>query len=314
MSRYSIDIRHLRYFIAIAEAGSFTRAANHLHIAQPALSQHVRNLEQSFGTQLLDRTARGVDLTADGRKLLAHARRVVEEMDRLVDAVSPGKPTGDVMLGLPIPVSPLITQPLLTTIQRDFGGITLHIREAMSAYLAEWLIDGRIDAAVLFSNQELPHIDTHEVCEETLYVVGPPGAFSPGETIPFHSLPRYPLIMSHPENGLRSLVPSTTQRLGVEYTIKFEIDVITEMKRFVAAGKGYTVLAPVAFYEDLVAGRLSAAPIVEPEIVRTWTMATRRHSRPNAACKAAMDLTEAVLVERTGMVKKAVSDYAGALH
>lgn len=314
MSRYSIDIRHLRYFIAIAEAGSFTRAAALLHIAQPALSQHVRNLEQGFGVQLLDRTARGVELTGDGKKLLLHARRVIEEMDRLVDAVSAGPPEGEVMLGLPIPLSPLITQPLLTTMQRDFGDVTLHIREAMSAYLAEWLIDGRIDAAVLFSNQELAHIDTHEVCDETLYIVGPPGAFAPGETVPFRTLPRYPLIMSHPENGLRSLVHSTAQRLGVAYTIKFEIDVITEMKRFVAAGKGYTVLAPVAFYEELVAGRLSAAPIVEPEIVRTWTMATRRHSRPNAACKAAMNLTEAVLIERTGMVKKAISAYAGALH
>lgn len=314
MSRYSIDIRHLRYFIAIAEAGSFTRAANQLHIAQPALSQHVRNLEQSFGTQLLGRTARGVELTGDGKKLLLHARRVIAEMDRLVEAVSAGPPEGEVMLGLPIPVSPLITQPLLTTMQRDFGGVTLHIREAMSAYLAEWLIDGRIDAAVLFSNQELSQIDTHAVCDETLYVVGPPGAFAPGEAVSFRTLPRYPLIMSHPENGLRSLVHSTAQRLRVDYTIKFEIDVINEMKRFVGAGKGYTVLAPVAFYEELVAGRLSAAPIVEPEIVRTWTMATRRHSRPNAACKAAMDLTESVLIERTGMVKRAISAYAGALH
>ena len=314
MSRYSIDIRHLRYFVAIAEAGSFTRAAALLHIAQPALSQHVRNLELEFDAQLLTRGPRGVDLTPEGQKLLTHALRVLDEMDQLLDAVAAGPPEGDVQLGLTTPVSWLVTKPLLTIMQRDYRGVTLNIREGMSSHLTEWLTDGRLDAAVLFSDQNLPHLEYRDVCAEPLYVVGAPGAFALRDVVPLRELHRYPLIMPNWHNGPRELVHRTTQAHGVGYTIKFEIDVLGELKRFVESGTGYSVLAPIAFYEDLVAGRLSAAPIVAPEIVRTWTLATRQNRKRNAACRTALDLTESVLIERTQAVRDAISPYAGMPH
>lgn len=314
MGRYSIDIRHLRYFATIAEAGSFTRAALLLHIAQPALSQHVRNLEVTFGTQLLDRGARGVNLTPEGKKLLMHARRVLNEMDTLMEAVSTGPPRGDVYLGLPVPVSPLVIQPLMEFIQRDHSDVTLHVTEGMSAHIAEWLIDGRLDAAVLFGHHESPQLHCREICVEPVYLLGPPGAFTPGDVVPFRDLHRYPLIMTNKQNGLRGLVHTAALAHGIEYVVKFEIDVISEIKQFVERGDGYTILAPIAFQAELMEGRLSAAPIVEPELGRILTLATRTSSNRNPACRVVTDLTESILVERTQIAVDAVNAYATVAH
>lgn len=310
MGRYSIDIRHLRYFVAIAQAGSLTRAAALLHVAQPALSQHLRNLETSLGTQVLNRTGRGVILTADGQRLLSHALRVLEEMDLLIDVVTAGPPEGEVLLGLTTPVSWLVTQPLLTIMQRDHGGVSLNIREGISSHLAEWLADGRLDAAVLFANRDVPRLECRRLCAESLYVVGAPGAFARGDVVPLHDLHRFPLIMPHLQNAPRELVHRATQEHGVPYTIKFEIDVLGELKRFVQAGDGYSVLAPIAFHEELTAGRLSAAPIVAPEIVRTWTLAAPHSRQRSAACRVALDLAESVLIERTRMVRDDLERHA----
>ncbi|MEX0729831.1 MAG: LysR family transcriptional regulator [Aquisalimonadaceae bacterium] len=314
MSRYSVDIRHLRYFATIAEAGSFTRAATLLHIAQPALSQHVRNLELAFSVQLFDRRARGVNLTPEGMKLLTHARRVLAEMDTLMDAVTSGPPQGDVSLGLPVPVSPLVIQPLMTIMQREYGDVSLHITEGMSAHIAEWLIDGRLDAAVLFGTQESPHLDCHEICVEPVYLLGPPGAFAAGDAVPFRDLHRFPLIMTNKQNGLRDLVHKAALEHGIDYVVKFEIDVISEIKQFVERGLGYTILAPIAFHQELLAGRLSAAPIVDPEIGRVLTLATRTSSNRNPASRVVTDLTASILVERTKMIADTVSAYAAAVH
>lgn len=314
MHRNMIELRHLRYFTAVAEAGSITRAAERLHVAQPAVSQQIRAFEDVLGVPLLVRQARGVVLTPEGKRVLACCAEVFQSLDRLADDLAP-KAVADVevLLGLPMTVSPHLTQPLLNVMRRDHPEIRLQISEGMSAFLAEWLLEDRLDAAILFLNQIHGALEREEIVSERLYVVGPPGAFRPGDRVPLSELHRFPLIVPNEQNALHQLVRDATQSRGVGYTVRFEIDVVNELKRFVEQGEGFAVLAPIGFHEGLMAGRLSAAVLVDPHVYRTWTWTTRKGRTSSPACKMAKVVAMTILRERTKQIGEAVESAAIAL-
>lgn len=306
MRRNLIELRHLRCFLAATEAGSMNLAAQVLNIAQPAVSQHIRTLETALGAQLLERSASGVRPTARGREVAAICAEVFATLERLGPAMTAGKKTQEVRLGLPMTVSPLITQALMLSAAQDATALRLQLSEGMSAYLAEWLLSERIDAAVLFHGQVMPELETWSILSERLYLVGPPGAFAPGDTVALADLGRFALILQDERNALYQLIRDAAEAEGVRLTVKFVINVVSETTRFVAAGEGYAVLAPIAFVDQLADGLLSAAPIVAPEIKRGWVWAVRRApGRPAAqrrALEAARLLTEAALRTRTEAV------------
>src|SRR5690606_41129247 len=98
----SLDLRRLRYFVAIAEAGSLTRAARLLRIAQPSLSHHLAEIEAHLGTRLMNRSTRGIELTETGQTLLRHGQLVLKEVERAEQAVreQAAEPSGTVTIGL----------------------------------------------------------------------------------------------------------------------------------------------------------------------------------------------------------------------
>lgn len=306
MRRNAIELRHLRYFAAIASAGSITGAAARLHVAQPAVSQQMRALETALGVPLLIRGSRGVSLTAEGRRVLGHCQEVFRSLDGLLDSVSDVMSEGDVALGLPMTVSPILTQPLMHATRKNHPKVRVRISEGMSAFLAEWLIEERLDSAVLFLNQAHPEIDLEDIVSERLYLVGGAGAFSPGQQVPLRELPRFPLIIPNEQNALHQLVRDTARARGVAHTVRFEIDVVSEMKRFVEAGEGYAVLAPIAFHDEVRTGRLSAAQIIDPEITRTWAWATKKGRIPDPAVRAIKATATRILLEQTRRVEAAI--------
>jgi DNA-binding transcriptional LysR family regulator len=146
----SVELRHLRYFIAVAEERSFTRAAERLWIAQPGLSTHVRRLETELGVRLLDRHARGVEVTDAGRRFLARARVAVAAADRalaLGDDLAEGL-VGAIRLGVETSVRWRPTTELLACIRDERPGLELAIFEACGAPLWRELRDRRLDAMI----------------------------------------------------------------------------------------------------------------------------------------------------------------------
>lgn len=148
-----MDLKRLRYFVCVSELGSFTLAARHLGIAQPALSRHIRQLEAECGSQLLRRNGRGAELSEVGRTVLDHARSLLEQVDQLETGLkaAKGAPAGAVNLGLPPSVSMILVEPLFHRVRRDYPGVRLHISEAFSGDVKEWLVGGRLDIGVLYS-------------------------------------------------------------------------------------------------------------------------------------------------------------------
>jgi LysR family hca operon transcriptional activator len=173
-----MELRHLRYFVAIAEEGSFSRAAEQrLHTAQPSLSRQIRDLEATIGAQLIVRRPRGMELTDAGRVFLEHARGILLQVDSATEATrrasrparapfAVGFLTGSEMDWLP---------KILETLRDDPRRTELTIHSASSPELEQGLLHGRIDLAFLRPGPDLPELEFKRVTDEELFVLLPAG-------------------------------------------------------------------------------------------------------------------------------------------
>ena len=173
-----MDLKRLRYFICVSELGSFTLAARHLGVAQPALSRHIRQLEAECGSALLRRNGRGAELTEVGRTMLEHGRSLLEQVGRLEAGLkaAKGAPTGGVTVGMPPSVCMILIEPLFHRVRREFPGIRLHISDAFSGDVREWLVGGRLDIGVLDNPARSANLIGQHLLVEDLFLCRAPSA------------------------------------------------------------------------------------------------------------------------------------------
>ena len=284
-----MDARRLRYFVAVAQLGSFTAAARRLHIAQPALSRHVKALEGMLGVTLLDREARGVSLTRDGEELLGHAVHVLEQLDMLPRLVGPEsrRVAGRVVVGLPTSAGAVIAVPLLRAALQRYPNVRVHLIESLSGYLQEWIESGRLDLAVVYDPRSNPGIRLDPILVEELWLVGGPGSMAPATgTLPLQDLPRFPLVIPGTTHSHRRLVEGIALSHGLHLDIRAEVDSLTVLKGMVSDGKVFSILAYGAVHAELAAGILQAARLVDPAISRSVALASPLSRTDNQACNA----------------------------
>jgi LysR family nitrogen assimilation transcriptional regulator len=296
-----MDLRDLRAFVAIAEAGSLTAAAKTLNSSSPALSARLKNLEDELGTTLFVRWARGLALTDQAREFLVHSYAILKQAeDAKASILGRDKPpSGVVRLGIPGSLIGMLSVPLIETCLRELPGIRLRIVESMSGYLTRWLREGTLDAALLFGSNapEDSGASVQPILEEDLYL----GTYDPSLLYPFlngyaempmQALSHLRLVMPGPEHGLRSLVEATARRHGVPLDVAIEIDASPQIFELVRRGHGSTICS--------LAARQFAAPpdgaglpklhtfrIVEPGFQRTVSLATPL-SRPSSRATMAV--------------------------
>ena len=264
-----MDIRQLRYFLEIVAQGSLTRAAESLHVAQPALSLHLKNMEEQLGTRLLTRSRSGVTPTEAGDLLLQRARAILEDLARTEDDIRnlETDPSGIVRIGLPGTISAMVSLPLILAARERFPRITLNITEAMSGFVGDWLSEGKIDLAVLYSRSKDARIRSELLLEEELVVLWPADAQRPLE-MNMEALDNVPMVLPSGAHGLRVLIDRTFQALGFAPEIAMEIDSFNNIKRLVAAGFGPSILPLYAVTEEVAAGSLRVSRIAAPGLWR----------------------------------------------
>ena len=264
-----MDIRQLRYFLEIVAQGSLTRAAESLHVAQPALSLHLKNMEEQLGTRLLTRSRSGVTPTEAGDLLLQRARAILEDLARTEDDIRnlETDPSGIVRIGLPGTISAMVSLPLILAARERFPRITLNITEAMSGFVGDWLSEGKIDLAVLYSRSKDARIRSELLLEEELVVLWPADAERPQE-MNMAALDNVPMVLPSGAHGLRVLIDRTFQALGFAPEIAMEIDSFNNIKRLVAAGFGPSILPLYAVTEEVAAGSLRVSRIAAPGLWR----------------------------------------------
>ncbi|WP_017558567.1 LysR family transcriptional regulator [Nocardiopsis baichengensis] len=284
-----MEVKQLRALVTVAEAGSVTRAADLLHLVQPAVTRQIRTLEHELGVELFERTRQGMRPTAAGRTVVERARRALAELDRARAEVrpAPGEVAGIVTLGLLESTLDLLAEPLVAALARDRPGIELRLLTGYSGYLRQWLDDGDLDLTLAYNLESTPSLNARPVLEDGLWAAAPaPVGLSPGRPVPFAEVCAHPLVMPAPGHSLRVLIDAAARHAGVQTEIAAQTNSMDLQKRLVVAGHGWTILPAPGFSADVEAGALSAAPLCDPAIDRSLVLAAPRARRTPPAVDA----------------------------
>ncbi|MGX9884616.1 nitrogen assimilation transcriptional regulator NAC [Streptomyces sp. NPDC002276] len=260
-----MDTRRLYSFIKIIDAGSITRAADILHIAQPALSQQLSALEAQFGQQLLIRSKRGVAPTEAGRALYRHAQLILRQVDLAQAAVdvSGRAPAGGVSVGLaPYSLGAALALPLL----KSYPDILLHINENFGGVISEAIMTGRMDMAFIYGAGPLRGVQFEPVRTEDLLLIEAPGDTAPqgrGE-VRLTELADLPLLLPSRIHTIRQVVDAAFQQASLRLNVVGEVESALTLVNAVDAGLGATVLPWSAARAILDVRALSVRRIVEP--------------------------------------------------
>jgi LysR family transcriptional regulator, nitrogen assimilation regulatory protein len=276
-----MELRQLRYFVAIVDHGSLSRAALVLHVAQPALTQQLRQLEEELGVQLLHRSAQGVLSTDAGKVFYEHAQAILKQVADAQAAVvqSAERPAGSVTLGLPHSISEALALPLLTAIRRRYPEITLQLTEEITGSLAEQLRAGRINLAVLFDDGQLGSFTATPLVEEELrFICRADAPVAAGrERLSLRDALDTTLILPGLQHGVRPRIESTARAAGLATRDVIEINSIAILKSAILAGMGATLLPVAPVQAEVERGAMRALAIDSPAVARTVVLCTSRN-------------------------------------
>ena len=259
-----MELRHLRYFVAVAEAGSLTVAAERkLHTSQPSLSRQIRDLEDEVGARLLTRRARGIELTPAGRAFLDHVRLVLSQVEAASEAARrvahPAKPwfsmgflTGHELTWMP---------EALRILRGELSNIDVMISSQYSPLLADGLSKGKIDAAFLRRERGVPELAFRLLVKEPLMVVLPSDhrlaalkAISPrdlvGETF---------VTVSDTAPVLRVVIDNYLKRSGINITPAHEADHLAMGMSLIASTRGVGLLP--AYAQNFLPSSVTSRPL-----------------------------------------------------
>lgn len=289
-----MELRQLRYFIGVSDAGSLLKASRALHVAQPALSQHMAALEAELGAVLFTRSSRGMALTDSGRRFLEHARVVLADVERARTSVQSAEQefAGEVSIGLPTTVALVATLPILQALRERFPRVMPRLVESHSGYLREWLRAGRLDMSVLFETGPEAWLLQQPILREKLALIAPVQAGVPAwpAGVPLRRLAGLALVLPGRDHGLRRIVDQACEQQGVALRVIAEIDSLPNIKRAVESGLACTVLSPGAVAQEVAEGRLHSSTLRSPSLNRTIVCATSlaRPSTPVASAVSAV--------------------------
>jgi DNA-binding transcriptional LysR family regulator len=257
-----MDIRHLRYFVAVAKRLNFSRAAEELHIAQPAISQQIRALEDELGVQLFDRMGRRVALTRAGEVLLPHANQVLAAVETAANEVRElGQQTrGSASLGAPPTVSTHRLPTQLSQLRRLFPGLDVTLREAGTESLLALVAEGQLDLAIV-SDDHLPPVMEHLPYLEEAYVLAVSALhpLSRKKEVRLAELASEPFILFPEGYKLREVTLAACKRAGFEPKIALDGGAMQSALEFVAAGLGVALVPELALSQSENIRRLSIA-------------------------------------------------------
>jgi len=275
-----MDLRQLRYFLAIAEAGSFTAAARRLHVSQPALGYQVKQLEERHGLALLERHSRGVALTPAGAILADHARRIFAEVEAAEGALAAlrAAPAAALTLGV-APTPGRALAPDLVAASASGAEARLALREGLSDELARAVAAGELDAALCYDPLGTERLEAIPLYTEDLYLVGAPGVVGGSGDINFAEVSRLPLVVDGRFQAGRRLIEAAAREKGLRLDM-IEAEAVT-VKRELLVRHGRCSIVPLGlFFEEIRAGQLAARRVVSPTIGRTLVLLLRRGLDP----------------------------------
>lgn len=293
-----MELRHLRYFLAVADSLSFTRAAAALHLTQPTLSHQIRQLEQHVGTALFDRVGRKVRLTAPGTIFRQHAERALKEIGSATAALAEleGLVHGTLTIGVFQSFNSSLLPPILTEFSAAHPGVSVRVRQLATGEMEERLVKGELDLGIAYVPPASDRIVAERLFDEPLVlVVGERHPYARRREIHVRELHDQPLIMLTPEFPSRKLLAECFAAEGYEPRIRIEINSIDAILATVKCSPLATIQTErmAALVPGLRRIRL------RPKLNRTVAIFWRREGYRPAAARAAAEMIKKAYGDRT---------------
>jgi LysR family cyn operon transcriptional activator len=288
-----MQLRHLRYLKTIVEQGTFTRAAQMLHVSQPALSHQVRQLEERLGVQLLDRTGRTVRATDAGTAFLEHASRAISELEaadraaRDVEDLS----SGTLRIGVPPSFGGYLIAPLIRRFHERHPGIRFFLTDMTQSEIETALGDDAIDLGLAFSDVHADDVEWRALHAERLALVM--SEDHPAAGVPVFdgaALEGMEMVLMSPDFATRQLIDAHLRRHGIRPHVAVETSSMMTIVEIVRKSRLVTILPDVVVLEQ---SALVARPLDPPFEPRCVALLQRRGGYRSAAARAFVAVAEA---------------------
>lgn len=280
-----MDLRALRYFIAVLEAGSLSRAAHSLYVAQPALTAQIKKLEGELGAQLLERSHAGVTPTPAGAQLYEDARRLLSDADAMRERIQrlPQGPEGSVTIALPFLLTSLLAGPLIASLRHSHPRIRIFVLDDLSLMVQKAMLDRRADLAVLVDTASLHDLQVQPMAEESIYVCGQDGDGSVAPLLrpaPDGGLPhmdfahacQLPLVLQSRRFSIRQTVEAAADARELRLNIVHEHDSARVIRSLYHCGAGFT-FTPACSLSDAPAWLREGAKAAPTGLQPGWIVA-----------------------------------------
>jgi LysR family nitrogen assimilation transcriptional regulator len=294
-----MQFRQLRYFVKIVEAGSFSRAASVVHVAQPALSQQVAELEERLGVMLLQRSARGVLPTAAGEVLYKEASALLHQLDQLpgIARSDSAEPEGTVSLGVISSLAPKLVGKFLEECRARYPKITIRVSDGDTQNLESKIASTSVTLAVLYEDEFVTPLNRKPLFRQKLYLISRMPLPGVNDVISLKRLAEVPLVLPAHTNGRRVLIERMFAEAKLTLRLALEADSLGSEMWAVRNGVGCTVL-PVGDLSHFGPDAFAKPVLIEPPMAFTCSIVYSADLPLTTAGEAVRDLLVAFIERR----------------
>lgn len=317
----TVDLRALRYFITVLEAGSLSRAAALLYVAQPALTAQIKKLESELGAQLFERSHAGVTPTPAGMQLYHDARRLLSDAAALRERFQ--RPTqgleGSVTLAVPSLLSSLLMGPVLKQLKLRHPFVRVFVLDDLSLMVKKTMLDRRADVGIMVDTPALEGLVCEPLASESIFLCGfdVNGIAAPllkrrraarkatarrgRDEITFARAAQLPLVLQSRRFSIRQAVEQAASELGIELNVAYEHDSARVLRSLYQAGAGFTFTPACALDDSALADeRWICARVTQPQLLRSYTLATLANRPADPVVQAVIDVLREEIARMVG--------------
>lgn len=297
-----MDLKKLRYFLAVAESGSMAEASRRLRLVQPALSQQISRLEDQLGVELMERSSRGITVTEQGRILQGYASSILAQVDRATLAVkdSVRGHSHSATIGMPASIATLLGIPLFTALRGRHRPVALTIYDNFAASTEQGLASGKLNCALTTEDMTSARATSVLFATERLFLIQGSG-YHGARTMRLDRIGQTPLVLPPAPNRIRSIVQEVLEQNGIEMVLTGEFRSLSTILAAVRSNIAATFLPVSAVTHEVMSGEFTAIDPCDEALKRELYL-TAPKDRSDAD-----EVTEIILQEVSGLARRLVN-------
>lgn len=269
--RWGINLKQIRYFVKVVEAGNITKAAEQLNVAQTALGLQIRSLENAMKVSLFDRHSRGVEPTEAGKFLFERALvilRMIGDTERDLRNYT-GRKTREIRIGVTPSIMHLIGPDLMLVARKEYPELSVQLVEGLSFSLLDSFSHENIDIALAYEAPNNPMLHRQALLREDLLFISSARQGRVKPTVSFETAARSPLTMISNRDSIWGVVHNAASQLNVDVNVQFQVESVDAVRTLARRGIAHSIVPYGVVRDELAAGEIVGQRIVDPAIQRT---------------------------------------------